>query len=101
MNEAVRKVLIEYNAGLLPLVCCFRLLLGFLMIAIGERAYHMDCFIYGKWDSSQRTFVFLKINTNISPLPRYVIRSQSGRVRLRTPETMPMAAKRDRMELPP
>lgn len=44
---------------------------------------------------------FLKINTNISPLPRYVIRSQSGRVRLRTPETMPMAAKRDRMELPP
>ena len=34
---------------------------------------------------------FLKINTNISPLPRYVIRSQSGRVRLRTPETMPMA----------
>lgn len=31
----------------------------------------------------------------------YVIRSQSGRVRLLTPETIPMAAKRERIELPP
>lgn len=30
------------------------------MVVLGERAYHMDCFIYGKWDSSQKSFVFFK-----------------------------------------
>lgn len=28
------------------------------MVVLGEEAYHMDCFIYGKWDNQQKKFVF-------------------------------------------
>ena len=28
------------------------------MVVLGEEAYHMDCFIYGKWDEKQERFIF-------------------------------------------
>jgi radical SAM protein with 4Fe4S-binding SPASM domain len=28
------------------------------MVAFGENAHHMDCFVYGKWDSAARAFEF-------------------------------------------
>lgn len=28
------------------------------MVVLGETPYHMDCFIYGKWDSDTKSFVF-------------------------------------------
>jgi radical SAM protein with 4Fe4S-binding SPASM domain len=28
------------------------------MVVLGESAFHMDCFIYGKWDNNSRQFVF-------------------------------------------
>ena len=28
------------------------------MVVLGENAYHMDCFIYGKWDAEKNKFVF-------------------------------------------
>lgn len=28
------------------------------MVVYGENAYHMDCFIYGKWDEQSKTFIY-------------------------------------------
>lgn len=28
------------------------------MVTFGQKAYHMDCFVYGKWDIEKREFVF-------------------------------------------
>ena len=28
------------------------------MVVYGENAYHMDCFIYGKWDSQSKKFIY-------------------------------------------
>ncbi|MCL2426506.1 MAG: hypothetical protein FWD05_09240 [Oscillospiraceae bacterium] len=28
------------------------------MVVFGENAYHMDCFIYGKWDAESKKFIF-------------------------------------------
>jgi radical SAM protein with 4Fe4S-binding SPASM domain len=37
---------------------------GFLsacdMVTFGEKACHMDCFVYGKWDSDNKSFIFDK-----------------------------------------
>jgi radical SAM protein with 4Fe4S-binding SPASM domain len=34
------------------------------MVVLGEKAYHMDCFIYGKWDSVSEEFRFDKEKIN-------------------------------------